>query len=67
MLNFKREGIYINQLRSPLVTDRIKEALAFRKTLKDGDGKDWKMFVNDRLDLMIKRPDDTKYTRYKSF
>ena len=66
-LNFKREGIYINQLRSPLVTDRIKEALAFRKTLKDGDGKNWKMFINDRLELMIKRPDDAKYTRYKSF
>ena len=66
-LNFKKKDIYINQMRSPLVTKRIKKALSLRKLLKDGEGSKWKMFVNDKIELMVNRPGETKYSRYKVF
>ena len=63
-LNFKRKNVYINQLRSPLVSERIKRALILRKELQEGEGKKWKMFVNDNVQLMVKRPGEDKYSRY---
>ena len=66
-LNFKRKGVYISQMRSPFVTARIKKAPILRKSLKGGDGKNWLMYVNDKAELMIKRPGEFKYKVYKSF
>ena len=59
----KRKSVYISQMRSPFVTARIKKALILRKSLKGG----WLMYVNDKVELMIKRPGEFKYKVYKSF
>ena len=66
-LNFRRKNVYINQLRSPIVAGQIKKALIERKALQEGEGAKWKMFVNDNVQLMVKRPGEDRYTRYKQF
>ena len=52
-------GVYINQMRSPMVKRRVKESVRVKKMLKANDGKNWKMYVNDKVQLMIRKPDDT--------
>ena len=60
-------GVYINPMRSPMVNKRIKEGVRVKKMLKANDGKNWKMYVNDKVQLMIRKPDDSKYTIYHQF
>ena len=50
-----KQGIFVDQMRSPLVRKRISTALAERKALKQGVGKNWFMYVNDQVKLMVKK------------
>ena len=38
-LRLKKHSVFINQMRSPLVTARIKKGLDIRKNLKNNEGK----------------------------
>ena len=61
------KGIFVDQMRSPLIRKRISRALEERKALKQGIGKNWQMFVNDLVKLMVKKTGDTRYNIHKSF
>ena len=60
-------GVYINQLHSRMINERLKKGRNLRKELKQQEGKLWKMYLNDNVQLMIKKPGDTKYSFYKQF
>ena len=66
-LRFKRASIYINQLRSPCVSERIKKGREMIKNLKNGEGQLWRMFINDNVQLVVKKPGDNNYNFYKQF
>ena len=58
-------GIYINKTRSPQIMERIKAGIRCKKLLKEEDeSKEWKLYVNDQVQLMVKKPGDTSYTVY---
>ena len=35
------------------------------KTLKNNEGRLWKMYINDSIKLMLKKPGDLRYSVYK--
>ena len=65
-LRFKRKNIFINQLRSPLVNERIMKGRNLIKVLKNGEGRLWRMYINDNVQL-VRKPGDNKYSFYKQF
>lgn len=66
-LRFKRGGLYINQMRSPIINGRILKGRNLIKTLKNTEGPQWKMYINDNIQLMAKKPGDITYSVYKQF
>ena len=67
-LSHVKKDIYISQLHSPQVNERLFHGRNLMRTLRKADGsKSWKMFLNDRCQLMHKKPGDQKYTMYKQF
>ena len=67
-LSFVSREIFINQMHSPMVNERIYKGRQLIKTLKVSDAsKSWKMYMNDRCQLMHKKPGEEKYTLYKQF
>ena len=66
-LRFKNQNVYINQMRSPLVSARIKNGVNLRKQLKNHEGRQWNIFVNEKVQLMVKKPGEDKYSVYKQF
>ena len=61
-----RKGVFVNQMRSPMVRDRIAKALDYRMEIRELHN-DWKMFVNDKVQLMVKKPGEKLYIKYKQF
>ena len=67
-LSFVKKDIYINQMRSPMVSERLYNGRMLIKTLKGEDAsKQWKMYMNDRCQLMHKKLGADKYIMYKQF
>ena len=66
-LSVKKRGLFVNQMRSPNVTLRNQKGLAARKHLREGEGANWKLYMNDKIQLMVKRPTETRYTFYQQF
>ena len=67
-LKLKKKGLFINQLRSPKVNKRIQEASKVKTELrKKVNSKNWKMFINEKVQLMFKKPNDSRYGIYKQF
>ena len=55
-LAFVNKNIFINQMRSPMVNERLYNGRKHIKELKAAnDSKNWKMFMNDRCQLMHKK------------
>ena len=62
------KDIYINQMHSPMVNERLYNGRKLIKTLKaSAASKTWKMHMNDRCQLMHKKPGDDRYVMYKQF
>ena len=67
-LSLVNRDIFINQMHSPMVNERLFKGRQLIKTLKGSDAsKSWKMYMNDRCQLMYKRPGEDKYVMYKQF
>ena len=55
-LSFVNKDIFINQMRSPMISERLFNGRKHIETLKGlTDSKQWKMYMNDRCQLMIIR------------
>ena len=53
-------------MRSPMINERLFKGRTLIKTLKiSEDSKTWKMYMNDKCQLMHKKPGSPKYTMYK--
>ena len=67
-LAFVDKNIFINQMRSPLINERLYNGRKHIRLLKaDNESKTWKMFMNDRCQLMHKKDGADKYTVLKQF
>ena len=67
-LRFKKNGIFINQLRSPKINQRIKEASKLKSELRKKEkSKNWKIFINEKVQLMVKKPNENRYCIHKQF
>ena len=67
-LSHADKNIFINQMHSPMVNQRLFDGRKLIKTLKGSDAsKHWKLYMNDRCQLMCKRPGEDKYVVYKQF
>ena len=51
-----KQGVFVDQMRLPLVHKQISTALTERKALKQGVGKNRLIYVNDQVKLMVKKP-----------
>ena len=65
-LRFNNKGIYINQLHSPGISMKIKEAVMYKREIKQKE-KDWKIFINGKVQVLVKKPGERKYTMIKKF
>ena len=67
-LAFVKRNIYISQMRSPMINTRLYNGRNLIRTLRNNaESKSWKMFMNDKCQLMHKKPDSDKYIMYKQF
>ena len=67
-LSLVNRDIFINQMHSPMVNERLFKGRQLIKTLKaSAASKSWKLYMNDRCQLMCKRPGEDKYVMYKQF
>lgn len=67
-LAFKKAGVFINQMRSPLVNERLFSARKLMRQLRDSEeGKNWKLHVNERCQLMCKKRGEQRYSVHKQF
>ena len=67
-LSIVNSEIFINQMHSPLVNERLYNGRKLIKTLKGtAASKSWKMHMNDRCQLMVKKPGEEKYVVHKQF
>ena len=66
---FVEKNIYINQMRSPLIRERIYkgrcEIKKIRTTLPEA--RYWKMYVNDKCELMVKKAEGQRYMVHMKF
>ena len=66
-LRFKRKNLYINQMRSPFVSARMKQGRDFIKILKQGEGASWSMHINDNVQLVYRCQGEKRFQLYKQF
>ena len=67
-LSYVNRDIFINQMHSPMVNERLFNGRKLIKTLKESAAsKSWKMYMNDRCQLMHKKPGEDRYVMYKQF
>ena len=67
-LSLVNRDIFINQMHSPMVNERLFNGRKLIKTLKGAAAsKSWKMHMNDRCQLMCKKPGEERYVMYKQF
>ena len=67
-LAFADKNIFINQMHSPKVNERLYKGRQLIKTLKaSAASKTWKLYMNDRCQLMCKKPGEERYIVYKQF
>ena len=66
-LRFMKKDLFINQMRSPMVRERVKKGLDIIKAYKSNPGKEkFKMYVSDSLNIMVKKPGDQKYSVFQT-
>ena len=67
-LTFVNKNIFMNQMRSPMVNARLFRGRTQIRTMKETDEyRGSKMYMNDRCQLMLKKPGTASYVKYKQF
>ena len=66
-LRFKRKNLYINQMRSSLVSARMRQGRDFIKILKQREGASWSMHINDNVQLVYRCQGEKRFQLYKQF
>lgn len=67
-LSFTERNIFINQMRSPMINKRLYEGRQEIKILKQTpESQSWRMHMNDRCQLMVKKAGDQRYSLHKQF
>ena len=67
-LSHVNRDLFINQMHSPMVNQSLYDSRKLIKTLRGSHAsKHWKLYMNDRCQLMCKRQGEDKYVMYKQF
>ena len=67
-LAFKKKDLFVNQMHSPKINERLCKGRNLIRTLRSQEeSKNWKMFLNDKCQLMVKRHGTRVYSVYKQF
>ena len=67
-LGFRKSGLFVNQMHSPKVDERLCKGRNLIRTLRSQeDSKNWKMYLNDKCQLMVKKLGTPSYINYKQF